>query len=192
VQDTHGSADELGVMGHGGADGEGLTPWSQVGHDAHMVSGGISLAERRAKWFGEADLSAQGCRHMALVWDRTFSGASDRSSIPATFRALKQRTRDSFSVAVVRTRSPEACVRQSPRDQDRAVDDVLRDTGVGLTDERRPELGAAGRVLTILERYARHRRACKGEGRRVGTHRSDPDVVHALEPFEGGLTHDLG
>jgi hypothetical protein len=111
--------------------------------------------------------------HMALVWNRTFTDAGDRSRIPATFQVLNQRDRDIFSVTVVFARDPEA-FRLSPRDQDRAMCHVLRHIPVGLTDELGSELDAAGRVLTTLEHHDRHTRACKGEGRHVGTHRPSP------------------
>lgn len=80
--------------------------------------------------------------HMALVWNRTFTDAGDRSRIPATFQVLNQRDRDIFSVTVVFARDPEA-FRLSPRDQDRAVYHLLRYTGVGLADELQAELEAA-------------------------------------------------
>jgi hypothetical protein len=86
--------------------------------------------------------------HTGAVWNRTFSGTSDPCPIPATFRVLSQRERDTFGVAGVFARDPEAFGTLSPHDQDCAVYRLLRHAGVVRTDERRPELDAAGRVRT--------------------------------------------
>jgi hypothetical protein len=84
VPDMHGWADDMDLLGHEGADGDGLTHRSHVGHDGYTVSVRMSLAESGAKRFGEADVPVLGYMPMVFARKRTFSGASDPYPIPAT------------------------------------------------------------------------------------------------------------